>query len=117
MPLAGRICFDVAGDARCVGPGVPRWTSPLLRYPDTLHAAPAGGERDAAAADAKELADAAFDAAGLGGACELDTPIVFAVANFDAGAGDAGVLNFDYVPDPERPMTVHSALARSVTIE
>ena len=114
VPLTGRICFDVAGDARCVAPGEPRWTSPLLRYPETFHVAPQG-QPDVAATEAKALVDDAFARAGM--VCELDAPITFAVTNFDAGSGDAGVPNFDYVPDPSRPMTVHSTQVRSVTLD
>lgn len=104
LPYTGRICFQ-ANDVKCAEPGAPRWVSPNLAYYEYFE--PRDTEPAAAAAAAKDLVLATFDATN---ASKCEHPIVFSVTNLDPD-DPAGQPTFDDLPNG----TAHWGYFKSMT--
>lgn len=102
IPLAGKLCFKT-DETRCIEPGYPRWTSPLLWYYEPFENLPVVDPE----------ADKLLKTVGL--TCEIN-PIVFSVNNFDID-DVAGQPNFQGAPP--KKMIVRTTVVQSevVTLE
>eukprot|EP00756_Hemistasia_phaeocysticola_P015340 Hpha_TRINITY_DN15406_c0_g2::TRINITY_DN15406_c0_g2_i3::g.172895::m.172895 len=94
IPYSGEICFNVSSasnlrSVKCIDPGFPRWTSPMLRYAETF-------TNDGTGSTPGGVAELVANTGPWSPTCPF--PTVFSVTHFDVWGGSAGVPNFEDDP-------------------